>query len=647
MTSPSIPYQVSTKQQEAIVKYVTNCVESLSTIWNLREQFLLRDLFYYREADRSIEQSRALQANRSGDPYKYQNMQVPIVMPQVESALAYLAGVFFTGTPIFGVVADPTNADEALQMESVISDNSTQYGWLRQLIMYLRDGLKYNFGALEVTWDRKRIYSLINDPAANLRQGTKDELFYEGNKFRRLDPYNTIWDKRVHPANVHSEGEFVGDTRVMSRVQLKQLILDLNPELTMNARQAFESGTPTITLNGSDSWYYIPQINPMSFLGSGAANGLATTNWLAWAMIDGRGNAARDAIAYNNMYEVTTLYGKIIPQDFNLTVPRRNQPQIWKFILVNRKVLIYVERQTNAHNYLPVLVCQPNEDGLGYQSKSFLDNAVPFQSMSTSLWNAVIESKRRSVYDRIFYDPMRIRKEDIDRVSSVARIPVKQNAYGKPVSEAIHVSPYREDGAAGDLQMAENINNMADIANGQNKVQRGQFQKGNKTRQEFVETMGGANSRQQLQALGLEYQVFTPLKEIVKLNIFQYQAQSSIYNVGAKQLVSVKPQDLRQKAIIFKTSDGLLPSDKLMSSELLQVFMQTIQTSPLMQAEFDIIGAFAYWCKTQGAQWFEDFRRDPAARDQILSQLQAMNNPAPDAARPQNAQGPTNAQTGT
>lgn len=637
MSTPSVPYQVSTKQQEAIVKYVQNCVESLSTTWNLREQFLLKDLFYYREIDRSVEQARALMANRAGDPYKLQNMQVPIVMPQVESALAYLAGVFFTGYPIFGVVADPANADQALQMESIISDNSLEYGWLRQLVMFMRDGLKYNFGAIEVTWDKKRIYSLVNDPAANLRQGSKDEVFYEGNKLRRLDPYNTIWDKRVNPADVATQGEFVGDTRVMSRVQLKQLLLDLNPELTMNARQAFESGSPTLTLNGSDSWYYIPQVNPLSWLGSNTS--FPTTNWMNWAMLDGR-PSGKESIAYSNMYEVTVLYGKIIPQDFNLTVPRRNQPQIWKFIVVNRKVIIYAERQTNAHNFLPVLICQPNEDGLGYQSKSFLDNVVPFQSMSTSLWNSVIEAKRRSVYDRLIYDPMRIRKEDIDRVSSVARIPVKQNAYGKPVSEAIYQIPFRDDGAASDLQMASQINDMADIANGQNKVQRGQFQKGNKTRTEFVDTMGNANSRQQLQALGIEYQVFVPLKHVIKLNILQYQSATSVFNASAKKMVAIKPQELREKAIVFKLSDGLLPSDKLMSSELLQVFMQTIQTSPLMQAEFDIVAAFAYWCKTQGASWFEDFRRDPAARDQILAQLQALNNPAPDAARPQNAAGP-------
>jgi len=636
MSQPNTPYKVDNpRQQQAIVKYCQNCVESLTTTWNLRAQFLERDLQYQREMDRSIEQQRALQANKSGDPFKLQNMNVPVVLPQVESALAYLAGVFLTSYPIFGVVTSPALANNALMMETVIADNSIHYGWARELAMFLRDGLKYNFGAIEVAWKRSRVPSITNDPAANLRTGTPTtETYYEGNCLRHLDVYNLIWDKRVLPTRVHTDGEFIGYSEIMSRIQLKQLLLNLNTDFTMNGKEAFESGTPSITLNGSDSWYYMPQINPSSFVGSTQA--YPTTNWLSWAMIDGNANG-KEGIEYHNMYEVTTLYGRVVPQDFRIAVPRRNQPQIWKFILVNRKILIFVERQTNVHNILPILICQPNEDGLGYQTKSFLDNAVPFQSMSTSLWNAAIEAKRRQVFDRLLYDPSRVRKEDIDKVSSVARIPVKQSAYGKPLSEAVYQIPFRDDNIASTLQMAENVNSMADIANGQNKVDRGQFQKGNKTRAEFTETMGNSNSRQQLGALVLEHQVFVPMKEMLKFNILQYQPATEYYNASSKQLVAIKPQELRQTAIQFKVSDGLLNSEKLMNPELLQVFMQTIQTSPLMQAEFDIVGAFTYWCKMQGAQWFDDFRRTPQERDTILKQITAMENAGkPDAARPQN-----------
>lgn len=617
MASPAVPMTLDEKQQAAVVRYITNCVETLGSMWNMRAQFLYRDQVYYREVDRSAEQTKAMLANMAGDPTKYQNPIVPVVMPQVESALAYLGGVFLTGYPIFGVTASPEDVDKALQMETIIAENSTYYGWVRQLIMFMRDCLKYNFGVLEVEWKKKKIYSLITDPAANLRDGSQKETLYEGNCLTRVDPYNFIWDRRVlNPVELPSEGEFAGYTKVMSRIALKKLLLDLPSEFTMNAKKAFESGNADITLNGNDSWYYVPQVNPASFLSAG--NGaLPTTNWMSWAM-DGN---KTDGIRYNNMYEVTYLYGRLIPSDFSLRVPQRNQPQIWKFILVNRRVLIYVERCTNAHNLLPIMIGQPNEDGLGYQTKSFLDNAMPFQQMSTAAWTAIIESKRRLVFDRIFYDPSRVRKDDIDRVGAVGRIPVKQSAYGKPVGDAVYAFPYRDENSSAMMQTAQALTEMADIANGQNRVDRGQFQKGNKTKTEFQTTMGNSNSRQQMQALGLEYQVFVPLKEMLKLNILQYQASTTMYSRSSKAPVEIKPQDLRKASMAFTLSDGLLPSDKLLSMDLLQVFMQTIQTSPLMQAEFDMIGAFAYWCKMQGAYWFDDFRRDDASRNDILQKL--------------------------
>lgn len=621
MATPAVPFIADAKQQQAIINFVTNCVEASGMNWNLRQQYLSKDLAYYREVDRTAAQSRALMANLAGDPTKYQNLIVPVIMPQVESALAYLSGVFLTGYPIFGIASQPAQVDAALQMETIIADNSTRYGWVRQLIMFLRNCLKYNYGAVEVAWDRKRVYSTLPE-IAQIREGKQNtETYYEGNCLKNIDVYNLIADRRVlNPVELPQYGEYAGYTEVLSRVALKQKLLELNPQYTMNARTAFESGSASITLNGANSWYYIPQVNPASFLSGNTA--LSGTNWLAWYHADDQ--TKKEGIKYNNLYELTTLYGKIIPSDFSIRVHQRNQPQIWKFLIVNRSVVIYCERQTNAHNMLPILIGQAIEDGLGYQTKSFLDNAAPFQYMSSALWSAAIESKRRQVFDRIFYDPSRVRKEDMDKATSVARIPVKNSAYGKPVQDSVYAFPYRDDGLSSTLQMSQTVNGMADEANGQNKVQRGQFQKGNKTKTEFVDTMQGANGRQQLQALGFEYQVFTPMKEMLKLNIMQYQPASKVYSPANKTLVTVNPEDLRQAAMAFKVSDGLLPTDKILSSEILQVFMQTIQSSPLMQSEFDIVGAFTYWCKEQGAQWLDDFRRNPAQQAQVMQQLQTM-----------------------
>jgi hypothetical protein len=187
-----------------------------------------------------------------------------------------------------------------------------------------------------------------------------------------------------------------------------------------------------------------------------------TTNWSSWLSgINNNGN-----IEYRDLYEVAKLYIRVLPSDFGLNLPAQNTPQIFRLIVVNKRYIVYMERMTNAHNFLPIVAGQPFDDGLGYQAKSFGDNVTPYQEMASSLWNSGIESKRRLVYDRLFYDPSRIAKADIDKASSVARIPVKPGAYGKTVSDAVHQANYRDDNVVGVLQMAQSVQQMAQVANG-------------------------------------------------------------------------------------------------------------------------------------------------------------------------------------
>jgi hypothetical protein len=59
-----------------------------------------------------------------------------------------------------------------------------------------------------------------------------------------------------------------------------------------------------------------------------------------------------------------------LPSDFALKLAAQNTPQIFKLIVVNKNWIIYCKRMTNAHNFLPIVVGQPFDDGLGYQAKS-------------------------------------------------------------------------------------------------------------------------------------------------------------------------------------------------------------------------------------------------------------------------------------
>lgn len=600
MATPNTPMLIPKKAQAGIVEYVKNCNTLLGSNWNIREQLRNIDLKYMREADLSTEHKRAEAANKYGDTSKFQNIQVPVVLPAVEAAVTYQASVFLTGNPIFGVVSNPQNMDAALQMETIIEDQQIRGAWIREFTLFFRDGFKYNLAGLEVSWGRKVSAALETDLSFSTSQARPVETIWEGNTIKRLDPYNMIFDHRVLPALHHMYGEFGGYIELMSRIQLKKFIAELPYKMTDNITTAFEA--PFDHTN-----FHVPELNPNALKEPGSKYG--EFNWLAWANIAG----AESKIRYQNMYAVTTLYARILPSDFNLSVPGRNTPQIWKFILVNNSVLLYAERQTNAHDYLPILLSQPLEDGLGYQTKSLANNVAPIQDITTAMWNSIIAARRRAVSDRGIYDPSRISEAHINSDNPAAKIPVRPTAYGKPVQDAYYPIPFRDEQSGVFLQESEQLYRMADKITGNNPVRQGQFVKGNKTRREFDTVMGNANGRDQVISMLLEAQVMTPVKEIIKMNILQYQGGVSLYNRNLEQAIQIDPVELRKAVMEFKVSDGLIPSSKLMDTDTSLQAMQLVSSSPQLASEYNIGPMFSYLMKLQGAK-ISEFEKSPAQK---------------------------------
>ena len=624
MAQPNTPMILPRKTQEALIQFHHQCCNLQSQNWNLRDQMRQIDLDYIRENDLTTEQWRARISNRYGDATRFQNVVVPVVMPMVESAVTYQASVFLTGHPIFGVVSNPVNMDAAMQMETVVEEQSVRGGWVRELMMFFRDGFKYNLSAIEVNWDRVVTAALETDLTFSTTQARPKEVIWEGNCLRRRDPYNLIFDTRVAPTEMYWRGEFSGYTELMSRIELKAFINSLPDKMVDNIVAAFESGIGTIgaTMGSTQSWggFYIPEVNPEALLKVNNKQGFF--NWEAWA-----GIANSDSkIKYKDMYEVTTLYGKILPSDFGMRVPAPNTPQIWKFIYVNHQVLIYAERQTNAHGYLPMLFGCPNEDGLQYQTKSLASNVAPIQSITSAMWNSSIAARRRAISDRGIYDPSRITEAHINSANPAAKIPVRPSAYGKPVSEAYYPIPFRDDQAGIISQETQSLLQMANMISGQNPVRQGQFVKGNKTLHEFQSVMSNANGRDQMTSMLYESQVFTPMKEIIKLNILQYQGGISLFNRDLQKAVTIDPVALRKAVMDFKISDGLTPSDKLINADTLQVAMQVIGSSPQIAAGYNLAPMFSYFMKTQGGriQEFEKSQEQMAYENAVMQWQQAM-----------------------
>jgi hypothetical protein len=611
--------------QEGLVHYHRTASTLVERQWNLREQMRTIDLAYMREQDWTTEHRRAEIANRYGDSNKIQNITVPVIKPQVRAAVAYQAAVFLTDYPIFGVVAAPQFIDAAKQMQAIIEENSVRGAWTRELLLFFQDGFKYNLSAIEVTWDKVVTAALDTDPSfAAGQQGKIREVIWNGNVLTRWDPYNTYFDCRCEPYDIPSKGEFCGRTQLMSRTALKTFIAKLDNKIIENIQPAFES--PSL-LNIGDSGtygasYYLPLVNPNSLIDPDT---IGSFDWLGWVGM-AAGNRKGGAINYRGLYEVSTEYVRIIPSDFNLRVPAPNTPQVWKLIIVNHSVIIYAERQTNAHEKIPVFFGCPSEDGLSYQTKSLATDALPFQQTASALMNSVLAARRRAVTDRVLYDPSRISEQHINSANPAAKIPVRPSAYGKPPGESVYAFPFRDDQSGINLQEIQGLIGFANQLNGQNQARQGQFVKGNKTDGQWQSTMSNATSSDQLTALLYEAQVFTPMKEVLKLNILQYQGETSVYSPSQQQNVDVDPVLLRQAIINFKVTDGLLPSEKVISTESRQIAMQVIGTSPNIGAAFNIAPMFSYIMKTENVD-LSAFEKSPQqqAYEQALGAWQAVS----------------------
>lgn len=565
--------------------------------WNFREQMRNIDLAYIREQDWTEEQWRARISNKLGNADKIQNVTIPVIKPQVLSAVAYQAGVFLTDYPMLGVVADAQWMDQAIQMQSVIEENSIRGAWVREFLLFFIDGFKYNLSAIEVSWEKITTAAVETDIAyKGGREGKPVDVVWEGNVVKRWDPYNIYFDTRCLPFDIPSKGEFAGKTELMTRTALKTFINGLSTKLLQNIKPAFES--PCLLGTGSTGIgvesYFTPQINPEAIVNYAPADAV---DWMNWANI--AGSSSGRGINYHNLYEVSTEYVRIMPSDFEIMAPAPNTPQVWKLIWVNHQILIFAERQTNAHEKIPVFFGQPAEDGLGYQTKSLASDAMPFQQTASALMNGVMAARRRAVGDRVLYDPSRVTQAHIESNNPSAKIPVRPAAFGKPVNEAVYQFPFRDDQSAIVMQEIQALVSFGNVLNGQNAARQGQFVKGNKTDGQWENVMQNATSSDQLTALKYEAQVFTPLKEVVKLNTLQFQGTTTIYSPSQEREVAIDPVALRKATMTFKMTDGLVGADKVISKEVLKASLQVIGTSPQIASEYNVGPMFSYLMKTE------------------------------------------------
>jgi hypothetical protein len=265
----------------------------------------------------------------------------------------------------------------------------------------------------------------------------------------------------------------------------------------------------------------------------------------------------------------------------------------------------------NAHDILPIIIAQPKVDHLSHQTKSQAENQIPFQDMVGALYNARLAGARRRISDRMLYNPLLVDPDHINSPNPAAKIPIRPTAYGRKLEEAVHVLPYEDRESGMFLQDAQMVAQWGMRASGRNNTTMGQYQKGNKLNDEFHETMANAGMQDRTQALMWEAFAMTDVKTIIRSNYLQFTPAGERYNRDEQKTIKIDPIELRKAAAEFEVGDGLLPTQRLARTDVIQNAMQWLQGDPSVRSGYEVPDLFSYLMKVQGVDKLDAFKKNP------------------------------------
>jgi len=568
----------------------------------------------------------------------------PVVVAQVDAYVAYLADIFCSGSPLFPVVSSPSTRVWAEQLETLLDDHAMLGGYARQFLLFLRDGIKYNYSAVEIDWDSITQFSTLSDfvGGTGKKLDNRDKYF---NRIKRINPRNIIRDPSVLPGDVAEHGDYVGYVERLSMTQMKRYLIKMGKQdRAFNITEAMNSGHVMGMHDGTHVYTENPQVS--EYVSKDGYTNRRGVDWDAYAAATPGKSKKAKSPSYGNQYEKVVLYARIIPSDHGIIAPQPNTPQIWRIVVVNNQFVVAAHRIISAYDFLPILIGQPMEDGFGDQTQSVAEGEIPFQEGASKLFNIRFAAARRSVSDRALYNSNVIKASDVNSKAAAPKIPVNISPLTNVTLESVYKQiPFDMRGTESTIQDAQIMIGFSKELHGLNNAKMGQFQKGNKSVTEWNDTMGGADNRLRLPALVLEYQVFAPMKSIMTLNIFQNGDNVELVSQKTGEIIKIDVAELRKHVLSFKLADGYSPKSKLASTEMIAQGMQMIGQSQILQQSFGTMlpGMFIHLMSLGGVKGLEEYDPSKAAaaaappglQDASLQTLQAgmvPQQPAPNGA---------------
>jgi len=549
---------------------------------------------------------------------QFVDIDVPMLVSQVDTAVGYLADLYLSGYPLFPVVSEPKDKLAAEYIEALIDKHAIVGKYPQELLKFFWDSVKYNFGPLLVEWDTIQHFIRQGDFDAGIEGKpslAQQEIGFT--KLKRLDPYNTFYDMSVAPGELAAQGDYAGYIEQLTPTKLHRLIEKLEdaPGHLMNTTKVFNSSA-----GDASNYYTHPQIS--NYITSKSK----TFSWENYFSSQDPKRKTSGAVT-SGMHEIAVHYKRLVPKDFKITSPDdyKNRLRIYKIITVDGANVLYVEPVYSALEHLPILIGAPRDDGMGLQTQSVAESVIPMQRAASTLVNIRFHAARRAINDRAIFDSSMIDPKALSNPSPSAKIEAKQNSLTqRKLQDAYYSIPYDSRGTETVLRDALLINDWTNELSGMNRSQQGQFQKGNKTMSEFNTVMDNAEMRQRLPAIMLEFQVFVPMKQMLKLNIWRYASSEVIRSQATGRTLEADLNNLDQNLFDFRVADGYLPKNKIANTDLITGALQMIQSSEMLQQMYGpmLPGLLEHMMQLGGVRGFDQYAPAPPEGQPDPNQVQ-------------------------
>ena len=570
-------------------------------------------------AMREMQQAEKLETDESDLPSKI----VPpnsVMYVNCAELSAYLVAVYVAKSTIIEVPDLPNAMHVTAALKDKIGRDSGRHAWALELIKIIQNSVIYNFGAAELRLTAKR-----------------------ENVLRAINPYNFFYDQSVPPDKIGSDALYAGYTELVTLPTLYRLISASGGQWLTDVGKSLISD-----INALERVSYLTS-QRSEFIGDYCAGGFGMT--LSNALVRSARKSSdhvpdwhavvndisdveqrvklRTSIAKGN-YQLTTYYCRAMPEWLGLPAKKyasyngsdSGQIPVWKMYILDHTYLMAVEPVVESHGYLPLMAGQVQVDTAG-DSLTYSESLAPVQVFSAKLNIARIAAMRRALSDRGLYNKALIESDDINNRSPTAQIPVNGHSLrelGMSIRDAYFHLPFDSSGIAQLMGGIGEVDDFASRISGNNPQMQGAHLPGNRTAGEAQRVNMMGEGRFRVYSILFQQTFMLPFKIQLRSNLSDSTQELTYYDPATGRKQSVSQAEYAEYEPDFVLADGMMPSTKMISPDMLSSLLTAVIQIPQLQATKDVGAMVDLLARAGGV---EDFHKIPPPNPEVLKAQQA------------------------